>query len=142
MNEKFLIVSTSVLPDYFLNVVKAEELVLSGEMTISQACEEMNISRSTFYKYRNKVFRSNREYTKKSILSFKMIDEKGVLNNILKIFYEFNINIVSINQAMPIRNYSYVIIMVDLSETNLDVQELTKKLKQVNGIKSVNVVFE
>ena len=43
---------------------------------------------------------------------------------------------------MPIRNYSYVIIMVDLSETNLDVQELTKKLKQVNGIKSVNVVFE
>ncbi|MBE5764323.1 MAG: ACT domain-containing protein [Clostridiales bacterium] len=142
MNEKFLIVSTSVLPDYFLNVVKAEELVLSGEMTISQACEQMNISRSTFYKYRNKVFRSNREYTKKSILSFKMIDEKGVLNNILKIFYEFNINIVSINQAMPIRNYSYVIIMVDLSETNLDVQELTKKLKQVNGIKSVNVVFE
>ena len=142
MNEKFLIVSTSVLPDYFLNVVKAEELVLSGEMTISQACEQMNISRSTFYKYRNKVFRSNREYTKKSILSFKMIDEKGVLNNILKIFYEFNINIFSINQAMPIRNYSYVIIMVDLSETNLDVQELTKKLKQVNGIKSVNVVFE
>ena len=142
MNEKFLIVSTSVLPDYFLNVVKAEELVLSGEMTISQACEQINISRSTFYKYRNKVFRSNREYTKKSILSFKMIDEKGVLNNILKIFYEFNINIVSINQAMPIRNYSYVIIMVDLSETNLDVQELTKKLKQVNGIKSVNVVFE
>ena len=142
MNEKFLIVSTSVLPDYFLNVVKAEELVLSGEMTISQACEQMNISRSTFYKYRNKVFRSKREYTKKSILSFKMIVEKCVLNNILKIFYEFNINIVSINQAMPIRNYSYVIIMVDLSETNLDVQELTKKLKQVNGIKSVNVVFE
>jgi chorismate mutase len=142
MNEKFLVVSTSVLPDYFLNVVKAEELVLSGEMTISQACEEMKISRSTFYKYRNKVFRSNREYTKKSILSFKMIDEKGVLNSILKIFYEFNINIVSINQAMPIRNYSYVIIMVDLSETSLDVQELTKKLKQVNGIKSVNIVFE
>jgi chorismate mutase len=142
MNEKFLIVSTSVLPDYFLNVVKAEELVLSGELTISQACEQMNISRSTFYKYRNKVFRSNREYTKKSILSFKMIDEKGVLNSILKIFYEFNINIVSINQAMPIRNYSYVIIMVDLSETTIDVQELTKKLKQVNGIKSVNIVFE
>ena len=43
---------------------------------------------------------------------------------------------------MPIRNYSYVIIMVDLSETSLDVQELMKKLKQVNGIKSVNIVFE
>ena len=54
MDDKFLIVSTSVLPDYFLNVVKATELVSSGEKSISQACEEMKISRSTFYKYRNK----------------------------------------------------------------------------------------
>ena len=142
MDDKFLIVSTSVLPDYFLNVVKATELVSSGEMTISQACDEMKISRSTFYKYRNKVFPSNREYMKKSILSFKMIDEKGVLNGVLKIIHDSNINIISINQAMPIRNYSYVIIMVDLSEALIDLSELTKILKQVNGIKSVSVVFE
>ena len=142
MNDNYLIVSTTVLPDYFLNVVKASELVSSGEMSISQACEEMKISRSTFYKYRNKVFRSNREYMKKSILSFKMIDEKGVLNGVLKIIYNYNINIISINQALPIRNYSYVIIMVDLAESSIDLNELTKKLKQVNGIKSVSVVFE
>ena len=142
MDDKFLIVSTSVLPDYFLNVVKATELVSSGEMTISQACDEMKISRSTFYKYRNKLVPSNREYMKKSILSFKMIDEKGVLNGVLKIIHDSNINIISINQAMPIRNYSYVIIMVDLSEALIDLSELTKILKQVNGIKSVSVVFE
>ena len=79
---------------------------------------------------------------KKSILSFKMIDEKGVLNGVLKIIHDSNINIISINQAMPIRNYSYVIVMVDLSEALIDLSELTKRLKQVNGIKSVSVVFE
>lgn len=142
MEDKFLVVHTSVLPEYFLSIVKAEEMVLSGEKTISQACAEMNISRSTFYKYRNKVFRSNRESTRKSILSFKMIDEKGVLNGVLKIIYAHNINIVSINQAMPIKNYSYVIIMVDLAETSVDLDDLTRELKQVNGIKSVSVVFE
>ena len=71
-----------------------------------------------------------------------MIDEKGVLNGVLKIIYAHNINIVSINQAMPIKNYSYVIIMVDLAETSVDLDDLTRELKQVNGIKSVSVVFE
>ncbi len=142
MSDKFLLVNTSVLPDYFIKVVKTTELVSSGDMSISEACEEMQISRSTFYKYRNKVFRSTREYQNKSILSFKMVDEKGVLSSALKIFFQNNINIISINQALPIRNYSYVIVMVDLSEASIDLSELTKQLKQANGIKSVNVVFE
>lgn len=142
MEDKYLIVNASVLPDYYMSVVKAEEMVASGELSVSQACEKLNIGRSTFYKYRNKVFRSNRDYMKKSILSFKMIDEKGVLNGVLQLIYNYNINIISINQAMPIKNYSYVIIMVDLAESSLELEELTKKLKLVNGIKSVSVVFE
>ena len=142
MSDKYLIVSTSVLPEYFTSVVKAEELVSSGEMTVSQACAVTNISRTTFYKYRNKIFSSNRESGSKSILSFKMIDEKGVLNGILKIIYDYDINIVSINQAMPIKNYSYVTIMLDLIDTSVELEELTKQLKQVSGIKSVHVVLE
>ena len=71
-----------------------------------------------------------------------MIDEKGVLNGILKIIYDYDINIVSINQAMPIKNYSYVTIMLDLIDTSVELEELTKQLKQVSGIKSVHVVLE
>ena len=142
MEEKFFIVSSSVLPEYIMSVVKTEELISSGEMTVSQACAFMNISRSTYYKYRNKVFSAQRESVSKSILSFKMIDEKGVLGGILKIIYDHDINIVSINQAMPIKNYSYVTIMLDLVDTSVQLEELTKKLKQVSGIKSVHVVLE
>ena len=71
-----------------------------------------------------------------------MIDEKGVLGGILKIIYDHDINIVSINQAMPIKNYSYVTIMLDLVDTSVQLEELTKQLKQVSGIKSVHVVLE
>ena len=142
MEEKFFIVSSSVLPEYIMNIVKTEELISSGEMTVLQACASMNISRSTYYKYRNKVFSAQRESVSKSILSFKMIDEKGVLGGILKIIYDHDINIVSINQAMPIKNYSYVTIMLDLVDTSVQLEELTKQLKQVSGIKSVHVVLE
>ena len=142
MEEKFFIVSSSVLPEYIMSVVKTEELISSREMTVSQACAFMNISRSTYYKYRNKVFSAQRESVSKSILSFKMIDEKGVLGGILKIIYDHDIHIVSINQAMPIKNYSYVTIMLDLVDTSVQLEELTKQLKQVSGIKSVHVVLE
>lgn len=142
MEEKYLIVNTKVLPEYFEQVVQAEELIANGEMSISQACEELNISRSTFYKYRNKVFRPDKDYAKKSILAFKMIDERGVLSKVLQVIYDYGINIISINQAMPIKNYAYVTITIDLTDTPTDVQELTRKFKQINGLKSVNVVFE
>ena len=142
MEEKFLIVNTKVLPAYFEQVVKADEMVASGEMSISQACAEMNISRSTYYKYRNKVFRPNRDYGKKSILAFKMIDEKGVLNRIVQVIYDFGINIISINQGMPIRNYAFVTITMDLSETSAQLEEIIKSFKGLSGLKSVTIVSE
>ena len=142
MKESFLIVNTKVLPAYFEQVVKADELVSSGEMSISQACAEMNISRSTYYKYRNKVFRPSRDYGKKSILAFKMIDEKGVLNRIVQVIYDFGINIISINQGMPIKNYAFVTITIDLTDTTAELDEILKSFKGLNGLKSVTIVSE
>ena len=142
MKESFLMVNTKVLPAYFEQVVKADELVSSGEMSISQACSEMNISRSTYYKYRNKVFRPNRDYGKKSILAFKMIDEKGVLNRIVQVIYDFGINIISINQGMPIKNYAFVTITIDLTDTTAELDEILKSFKGLNGLKSVTIVSE
>lgn len=140
MQNKFLIVNTEVLPGYYEKVVEAEELINSQNLNISEACEQLNISRSTYYKYKNKVFRPEYDYGKKSICAFKMIDEKGVLNRILTVFDDFNINIISINQAAPIRNYAYVTMTIDISKTEGDMQKLLNKLKSVPGLKSVDII--
>ena len=73
MDNKYLIVSTSVLPEYFEQVVKTREMIESGEINISQACQKNNISRSTYYKYKDNVFRPDREYGKKSICRQKYL---------------------------------------------------------------------
>ena len=140
MDNKYLIVSTSVLPEYFEQVVKTREMIESGEINISKACQKNNISRSTYYKYKDNVFRPDREYGKKSIFAFKMADEKGVLSSILTVINEFNANIIAINQAMPIKNYAYVTITLDISDSNKPLQELTKKLKQIKHVKSANII--
>ena len=140
MDNKYLIVSNSVLPEYFEQVVKTREIIESGEINISQACQKNNISRSTYYKYKDNVFRPDREYGKKSIFAFKMADEKGVLSRILSVINEFNANIIAINQAMPIKNFAYVTITLDISDSNKPLQELTKKLKQIKHVKSANII--
>ena len=40
MDNKYLIVSNSVLPEYFEQVVKTREMIESGEINISQACQK------------------------------------------------------------------------------------------------------
>lgn len=140
MENKYLIVSTSVLPEYFEDVVKARDMIEGGEVNISQACQKCGISRSTYYKYKDNVFRPDREYGKKSIFAFKMANEKGVLSKILSVFNEYDANIIAINQAMPIKNCAYVTITLDISDSNKPLQELTKKLKQIKHVKSANII--
>ena len=48
-----LLVDTSVLPDVFLKVLEAKQLLASGEVTnISSAARRAGISRSAFDKYK------------------------------------------------------------------------------------------
>lgn len=140
MDNKFLIVSTSILPDYYKQVVKARDMFEGGEVNISQACQQCGISRSTYYKYKDNVFRPDREYGKKSILAFKMANEKGVLSKILSVISEYDANVIAINQAMPIKNFAYVTITLDISDSDKPLQELIKKLKQIKHVKSANII--
>jgi len=140
LDSKYLVVSTSILPDYIKQVVLARDIVESGEANISKACEKAGVSRSTYYKYKDNVFRPDREYGKKSIFAFKMADEKGVLSKILSVINDFDANVIAINQAMPIKNYAYVTITLDISDTSRTLAELTKSLKQIKHVKSANLI--
>ena len=57
MAKRFLLVDSDVLPDVFMKVVKAKELLASGSVkNLSAAAKEVNISRSALYKYKDKIF--------------------------------------------------------------------------------------
>ena len=56
MLKDYLIVERSALPDYFLRVVEARKLLESGACTqVGEAVQRAGISRSTYYKYRDKI---------------------------------------------------------------------------------------
>ena len=56
-DKKFYIVDKSVLPEIFLKVMDVKNLLASGrEKTVQDAVNNVGISRSAFYKYRDAVF--------------------------------------------------------------------------------------
>ena len=57
MKRHFLMVDAAVLPEVFLKVLKAKELLASGEArNISAATRAVDLSRSAFYKYKDCIF--------------------------------------------------------------------------------------
>ena len=54
LERRFYLVDAQVLPEVFLKVVRAKELLASGEArSISAATRSVDLSRSAFYKYKD-----------------------------------------------------------------------------------------
>ena len=57
LERRFYLVDAQVLPEVFLKVVRAKELLASGEArSISAATRSVDLSRSAFYKYKEQGF--------------------------------------------------------------------------------------
>lgn len=136
---EYLIVHKSLLPDYIDQVIAARELIDEKNYSITDACKIQNISRTTYYKYKDYVFKFSKENLNKVLLSINTIDEKGVLSSILKVISECNGNIITINQEHPVDSSAYISIAIDVVELNVTIEELKSKINDITGVKQVNL---
>lgn len=140
MVSEFLMIHKDVLPPCYEQVVKAVRLVEQDGKSVSDVCKETGISRSTFYKYKDKVFELSGNLGRKAIISFRTENEKGVLSNILNEIANFNGNILTINQDMPIHNVAYITVTLETDELAISVYELISGLRKVPKVKDVNLL--
>lgn len=139
-SNEYFIVHKSILPEYFEQVIKARELINDKNYSISDACKEQNISRSTYYKYKDYIFRPSKDSGNKAIFVIKTIDEKGILSSMLSVIYEKLGNIISINQDTPLDGTAYITLSIDVSELNCSIENLKDALSSINGVKSVDIM--
>ena len=56
-SDGYYVVKKKAVPEVLLKVVKAKKLLETGEMeTVQEAAEEVGISRSSYYKYKDDIF--------------------------------------------------------------------------------------
>lgn len=139
---QFYLVRSDVLPDVFLKVVQARELLNTGEVkTVSQAADRVGISRSAFYKYKDSVL-PFRDMTQGRIFTFNLFlrDEMGALSAVLAIFAGVGANILTINQNLPSGGVALVTIAARLDKAAATPDQLIVQLKDTKGVVSAELL--
>lgn len=138
---KYFLVEASMLPDIFIKVAKAKELLETGEaQTIAEAAGTVGISRSAFYKYKDSIS-PFQDMQRGHIITFHIAlrNKMGVLSSVLSVFANTGANILTINQSIPINGIALVTISAETANMNISSEELLANLQGTGGVRKVDI---
>ncbi|MEL7569452.1 MAG: ACT domain-containing protein [Eubacteriaceae bacterium] len=141
MNDSYFIVNKELLPEYIDKVVYATKLLTDGSAkTISDAVKIAGISRSTYYKYKDKVYGYSFDSAHKCIFSLSLSHEKGILSNVINTIAEYSGNILTIHQNIPIHNIAHLTISLDITYMTDDISVLLKAISNLKGASNIRLI--
>ena len=123
---KYFIVEASAMPEIFRKVAEAKRLLETGEeKTVNAAAQAVEISRSAFYKYKDAV-RPFHDMLHGRIVTFQALlkDEPGVLSGALNVLAGTGVNILTINQSIPVNGCAVVTITAETSALQDSLEEV------------------
>lgn len=140
--ERFYVVSASVLPEVILKTAQAKELLARGEAaTVFEAAEKAGLSRSAFYKYKDGIFPLYAATQGKIVtLSMHLEHRAGILSKVLNTIAHVQGNILTINQGIPLQGMANVTVSLETAGIQVPMDELLNMLADINGVKNVEVV--
>ena len=127
------IVEGAVLPEIFIEVCRAKELLETGEAsTVAEAVGKVGISRSAFYKYKDAIT-PFRDMKRGQVLTVSIImhDKPGALSAVLAIFASIHANILTIHQAIPSNGVAIVTISMVGEDMSITVDELRTRIEEL-----------
>ena len=139
---KYFLVEADMLPEIYLKVAKAKELIETGEaQTVAEAANVVGISRSAFYKYKDSIT-PFQDLKRGRIITFHITlrDRMGVLSSVLAVFSSSGANILTINQSIPLNGTALVTISAETAGMAITSEELLENLHNTGGVKKVEII--
>lgn len=137
-----VLVREAALPEVIIKVLHAKELLAaSQQMSSSEACRIVGISRSAYYKYKDSVFRYE-EHSSENFFSINLLlqDRQGVLSAVISRLYELGMNIIKINQNPPVDSVAAVSLSVRNDNGAVrDKSTLIDSLGRTDGVLDVKI---
>ena len=140
--KKYYVVKERAVAEVLLKVVEAKKLLDSGKVqTVQEAAEKMDISRSSFYKYKDDIFPFHEEARGKTItFIIQMDDEPGLLSVVLGAIARFHGNILTIHQSIPINGVATLTLSVDILPGEGDIEAMVEEIEQSDGIHYLKIL--
>jgi chorismate mutase len=144
MSEKsgYFVVKEKAVPEVLLKVVEAKRLLESEKaVTVQEATDQVGISRSSFYKYKDDIFPFHDNARGKTItFVIQMNDEPGLLSDVLHVIADYNANILTIHQSIPINGVASLTLSVDILPTTGDVSRMIEEIEAKDGIMYLKIL--
>ena len=137
----YFIVKQKALPEVLLKVAKVNRLLENKKISIAEATEQVGISRSSYYKYKEDIFpfRDNvRGRTITFVLS--MDDTPGLLSQVLGKVAEYKANILTIHQTIPINGVASLTLSVDILPITGDSSKMIEDIEQMEGVRYLKIL--
>ena len=141
-DNQYYVVRNKAVPEVLLKVVEAKRLLASERaMTVQEATEQVGISRSSFYKYKDDIFPFHDNARGKTITFVLQRDDvPGLLSTVLKTIAEYNGNILTIHQTIPINGVASLTLSVDLLPTTGDTSAMLETIEKLQGIHYLKIL--
>jgi len=138
---KYYIVESTAVPEVLLKVVEAKRFISLEGCSINDAVKQVGLSRSAFYKYRDRVSEFIEASNDKIVtLQANLNDEAGVLSQFLNMFADFKVNILTINQTIPVNGQAALTISIRTGGMAGDIEQLIKRAETLRGVLKVGIL--
>jgi chorismate mutase len=138
---KYYVVKQKALPEVLIKVAQVNKLIETKEISVAEATEQVGISRSSYYKYKDDIF-PFRDNVKGRTITFvlSMDDEPGLLSAVLNKIAEFKANILTIHQTIPVNGVASLTLSVDILTTTGDSSVMIEEIDSLKGVRYLKIL--
>ena len=139
---KYFVLKKKAVPEVLLKVVEAQRLLASGKAaSVQEAAENVGISRSSFYKYKDDIFPFHDNAKGKTItMVIQLDDEPGLLSVVLRIVADYHANILTIHQSIPVNGIASLTLSVDVLNETGDISQMVDTIEEQQGIHYLKIL--
>lgn len=138
----YFVVKEKAVPEVLLKVLEAKKLMETRRVsTVQEAVDRVGISRSSFYKYKDDIFRFHDNSKGTTLtMTFNIDDEPGILSEVLKRIADFGANILTIHQSIPINGIAALSLSIQLLQPTGDISGVLEGLEAQRGVHQVKLL--
>lgn len=140
--EKYYLVKRKALPEALLKVVEVKRLLDAGKVkNVQEACDRIEISRSSFYKYKDDIFPFHDNARGKTITFLLQVDdEPGLLSRVLNEVANHGANILTIHQTIPVNQIATLTLSVEILPDVSDIGEMIEQMEKLKGVQYIKIL--
>lgn len=138
---KYYVVKQKALPEVLLKVAAANKLIETKGLSVADVTEQVGISRSSFYKYKDDIF-PFRDNVKGKTITFvlSMDDEPGLLSRVLNMIAHYRANILTIHQTIPVNGVASLTLSVDIIPAAGDSSKMIEDIENLFGVRYLKIL--